>query len=75
MDNCNGNLVSVTGAQWLNYKEKIQNHGFGSHLLGLFDLQLREEVDEPLEGPLIPVDPEEVNLFGDKIHRFKKQSR
>ena len=40
--------------------------GFESHLLGLLDLQLREEVDEPLEGPLVAVDPEEVNLFGDK---------
>ena len=39
---------------------------FESHLLGLLDLQLREEVDEPLEGPLVAVDPEEVNLFGDK---------
>ena len=40
--------------------------GFDSHLLGLFDLQLREEVDEPLEGPLVAIDPEEVNLLGDK---------
>ena len=40
--------------------------GLDSHLLGLFDLQLREEVDEPLEGPLVAIDPEEVNLLGDK---------
>lgn len=28
----------------------------------LLDLQLREEVDEPLEAPLVAVDPEEVHL-------------
>ena len=31
-------------------------------LFGLFDLQLRQEIDEPLEGALIPVDPKEVHL-------------
>ena len=31
-------------------------------MLGLLDLQLGEELDEPLEALLVPVDPEEVNL-------------
>lgn len=35
----------------------------GPALLRLFDLQLRQEVDKPLEGPLVPVDPEEVDLL------------
>ena len=43
-----------------------QSHQFDSHLFSLLDLQLREEVDEPLEGPLVAVDPEEVDLYGDK---------
>ena len=30
--------------------------------LGLLDLQLGQEVHEPLEGALVAVDPEEVNL-------------
>ena len=30
--------------------------------LRLFDLEVREELDEPLEALLVPVDPEEVDL-------------
>ena len=32
-------------------------------LLGLFHLELREHLQEPLEGPLLAVDPDEVDLF------------
>ena len=35
-------------------------HGAG--LLCLLDLELREELDEPLEALLVAVDPEEVDL-------------
>jgi hypothetical protein len=31
-------------------------------LFSLLDLELRQEVDEPLEGSLVAVDPEEVDL-------------
>ena len=34
----------------------------GAPVLGLLDLQLREQLDKPLEALLVPVDPEEVNL-------------
>ena len=34
----------------------------GPALLGLLYLQLWEQTDEPLEGPLLTVDPVEVNL-------------
>ena len=36
-------------------------------LLGLLDLQLRQQVDEPLERALIAVDPEKVHLCGQMI--------
>ena len=35
----------------------------GAPVLGLLDLQLGEQLDEPLEALLVPVDPEEVNLW------------
>ncbi len=34
----------------------------GASLLSLLDLQLGQQVDEPLEGALVAVDPEEVDL-------------
>ena len=34
----------------------------GAALLRLLNLQLGEEAHEPLEGPLLPVDPEEIHL-------------
>ena len=34
----------------------------GAALLGLLDLELREQIDEPLEAPLVAVDPEKVHF-------------
>ena len=35
----------------------------------LFNLKLGEKGDEPLEGPLLPVDPEEVHL--PQVHHLR----
>ena len=40
----------------------VQEPLHGPALLRLLDLQLRQQGDEPLEAPLLSVDPEEVNL-------------
>lgn len=34
----------------------------GPTQFGLFDFQLRQQIHKPFEGPLIPIDPEEVHL-------------
>ena len=40
----------------------VQETFHNSTFLCLFDLQLRQQIDEPLETALFPVDPEKVHL-------------
>ena len=40
----------------------VHQPAHGSAMLGLLDLELREELDEPFETFLVPVYPEEVDL-------------
>ena len=40
----------------------VQEALHGPTLLRLLNLQLGQEADEPLKGPLLPVDPVKVNL-------------
>lgn len=49
-----------------NVHVHVQEPLHGSPKLGLFDFELRQEVDEPFERALRAVDPEEVDLF--QIH-------
>lgn len=41
----------------------------GTSQLGLFDLQLRQQIDKPLEAALISIDPKEIH-FAQVHHRF-----
>ena len=47
----------------------VQEPLHGAALLRLLDLQLGEETDEPLEGSLLSVDPEEVHL--PQVHHLR----
>ena len=58
-DSLHVRLLEGAGDVHVHVEEPVH----GPSLLGLLDLQLGEEVDEPLEGPLVPVDPEEVDLL------------
>ena len=43
----------------------VEEVSHGAGLLCLLDLELREELAEPLEALLVAVDPEEINLIKD----------
>ena len=47
----------------------VQEPLHGASLLGLLDLKLGEEADEPLEGSLLSVDPEEVDF--PQVHHLR----
>ena len=47
----------------------VQEPLHGASLLCLLDLQLGEEADEPLEGSLLSVDPEEVDF--PQVHHLR----
>ena len=47
----------------------VQEPLHGPALLRLLYLQLGEETDEPLEGPLLSVDPEEVHF--PEVHHLR----
>merc|ERR1719419_345629 len=49
--------------------EHVQEPLHVTTLLSLFNLKLGEKGDEPLEGPLLPVDPEEVHL--PQVHHLR----
>ena len=49
-----------------NFLKRKQILRFSTHL---FNLKLGEKGDEPLEGPLLPVDPEEVHL--PQVHHLR----
>ena len=52
-------LLQGAGDVHVHVKESVH----GPSLLSLLNLQLRQQVDKPLEGPLVSVDPEEVDLL------------
>ena len=41
----------------------VQETFHDATVLGLLNLQLREQIDQPLETALFPVDPEEIHLL------------
>lgn len=53
-----GSLQSA-GDVHVHVQEAVQNTAF----FGLLDLQLSQQVDEPLETPLLTVDPKKIHLF------------
>ena len=51
--------LQSAGHVHMSVQEAVQDSAF----FGLFDLQLSQQVNEPLETPLLTVDPEKVHLL------------
>ena len=54
-------VCPLEGARHVHVHLEEPLHG-AAHLARLLDLQLRQQVDEPLERALVAVDPKEVDL-------------
>ena len=51
--------LQSAGHVHMSVQEAVQDSAF----FGLFDLQLSQQVNEPLETPLLTVDPKKIHLF------------